>query len=80
MGTSGSGRTCCIPAFGDGVGRMPLEMEASDTAPPGIWAVLSDVLPIPQITSTALAARDEQARVGWPSPSSQKRTLLCSTS
>ncbi|KAM6153288.1 putative ATP-dependent RNA helicase DDX23 isoform 2-T2 [Erethizon dorsatum] len=33
-----------------------------------------------KIISTASAAQDEQARVVWPSPSSPKRTLLCSMS
>lgn len=60
-----------------------LEVEASDTARQGIWpGALNDIPPSPlsQITSTALAVRDEQARVAWPLPSSPKRTLLCSMS
>lgn len=62
---------------------MLLEGEASDTAHQGIWpGALNDIPrpPLSQITSTALAVRDEQARVVWPSLSSPKRTLLCSMS
>lgn len=69
-------------ALRDVVARMkPVEVEASRTAHQGIWpGALSDIPPPPQIISTALAAQDEQARVVWPSPSSPKRTLLCSMS
>lgn len=72
MGAAGSGGTSGInPGVVWGGWVMPLE---------GRPGSLSGIPPPPQITSTALAARAELARVVWPSPSSPKRILLCSMS